>query len=577
MKYLLTISFLFLLCYNVIEAQQTPTYADSPAPEHVLIVYNNQSDTSGYIKDYYQTARGIPAGNVVGLSTLVDTAYYNGERVILAQDKEIIRRDAPCSGDNNNQVCEDNYAWQYFEDNIAAPIRNHLNTQIDPITGKYLYQQIRYIVLCKGIPIKIQSGHSQTYNAHQILVNVSVCGLLSVLNTNGNQNPNPVTLYKGNRILNPYDTVDPKLEMTHRFLPNYYSQDGNIKLSYLVSILDGIDYEEVESLIYRSVNADTSGEGLWILDGHENGYSTHNFDIYYASQTLKDLGFSNTLDLSDIHIFNSTIPVMGYTSQGGHAGLSPTYFQTSLNFEYLNGAVCNTYESYNCYSMNPIYRRDGHGLISEFIKRRNDNQAGSAAVGHCWEPYSNGIIENRYFFPTYALGYNIIDAIYMGMYYLAWQNVVICDPLTRIYPAYKFIVLGSDSTINTTSFFGKICVPDNYSLIFDNSHFTLPKNSVLEIKGNLSLPSSFTLTLSGLSRTTIPVLSLPGNDKLYIEKGAILAVDSLLETEGGGGSIIISDNAEVITKEIILGVHDTLIVEGNASLTINNLITLLSR
>lgn len=58
-----------LLCYNLVEAQQTPTFADPPGPEHVLVVYNSLDQTSIDIKDYYINARNIPAYNVVYLES----------------------------------------------------------------------------------------------------------------------------------------------------------------------------------------------------------------------------------------------------------------------------------------------------------------------------------------------------------------------------------------------------------------------------------------------------------------------------------------------------------------------------
>jgi hypothetical protein len=58
--------FLFL-CYNLAEAQ---TNANIPGPENVLVVYNENSDTSVMIKDYYVEARGIPSSNIFPLALL---------------------------------------------------------------------------------------------------------------------------------------------------------------------------------------------------------------------------------------------------------------------------------------------------------------------------------------------------------------------------------------------------------------------------------------------------------------------------------------------------------------------------
>jgi len=68
MKHILVSCFFFLLCYNVTEAQ---TKANIPGPENVLVVYNSLDQTSIDIKEYYISARNIPAVNVVGLENLM--------------------------------------------------------------------------------------------------------------------------------------------------------------------------------------------------------------------------------------------------------------------------------------------------------------------------------------------------------------------------------------------------------------------------------------------------------------------------------------------------------------------------
>ena len=116
-QFLLFVLFLFL-CNQLTEAQQTPTFADPPGPEHVLVVYNTQSDTSGYVKDYYMDVRNIPEINELGLEnldTLIDITH-NGvtHTIYLDQQGEIIR-------DMNNKDIPDPsiHAWLYFNERIA--------------------------------------------------------------------------------------------------------------------------------------------------------------------------------------------------------------------------------------------------------------------------------------------------------------------------------------------------------------------------------------------------------------------------------------------------------------------------
>ncbi|NCS89222.1 MAG: hypothetical protein GW789_10840 [Ignavibacteria bacterium] len=155
MKQFLLFSFLCFLCYTLAEAQ---TYANIPGPENVLLVYNLNSGVSDSVKIYYRDVRGIPASNIKGLN--IPTSAYNGA-VQLEQEGEVIRRMGSCSDYDSNGVC-DSLAWYYFEEYIAGPIRNHLNNTVDPNTGKPLFNQIRYIVLCKGVPFRIITTPNET-------------------------------------------------------------------------------------------------------------------------------------------------------------------------------------------------------------------------------------------------------------------------------------------------------------------------------------------------------------------------------------------------------------------------------
>lgn len=90
MKHLIISCFFFLLCYHLAKAQ---TNADTPGPENVLVVFNENSEVSDSIKEYYKTARGIPAGNIVPLY-LPDTIITIGgvtHPIIIAEGGNIIR------------------------------------------------------------------------------------------------------------------------------------------------------------------------------------------------------------------------------------------------------------------------------------------------------------------------------------------------------------------------------------------------------------------------------------------------------------------------------------------------------
>lgn len=119
---LLFLSF-FILC-TISTVAQTPTFADPPGPEHVLVVYkvpdpNNAADTiSRAVKDYYKLRRGIPESNICrldSLDTLVTVTYNNITHTIyLDQQGEIIR-----DMNNANSPEPSIHSWIYFNDRIA--------------------------------------------------------------------------------------------------------------------------------------------------------------------------------------------------------------------------------------------------------------------------------------------------------------------------------------------------------------------------------------------------------------------------------------------------------------------------
>lgn len=179
MKYLFSILFIALLCQNLTEAQ-TPTYAGLPGPGNVLVVYkaqNNQQDTLGMISDsvmhYYINKRGIPFSNVIspGLNlpdstqiTVNGVTHWVGIRQVTDNIRDLYNHSI-------GTWYATEHAWKYFYQYVALPIKNYL-------TMHNLTNTIRYIVLCKGVPFKVQAAGDSS-----AICNVTVDGLLCMLNT----------------------------------------------------------------------------------------------------------------------------------------------------------------------------------------------------------------------------------------------------------------------------------------------------------------------------------------------------------------------------------------------------------
>jgi len=509
MKHLFFLSLFLFLCSIIAEAQ---TNENIPGPENVLVVYNENSDTSEMIMEYYVNARGIPSStNVLPLSLprrIINLGDWSGNHVVkLGFDNQNIVDSTWAKWDSSHCVDTAKFnAYQYFIEEVANPIRQHLQ-------NNNLTSTIRYIVMCQGVPYKIQAVGDWSSPG-----NIGVDGLLCMLNTEDYDDfvetifnnlvddcypgctPPPYNCYSFPIITNPYNDEDSNFDFDSRFKPDYYTGSWggySYKLSYLVSRLDGLSFELITDMIDRSVDADKSGEAAWILDNDTVSYGIGvNGDFTSAKSRLENYGFNVEYNNTDTWITHNTYdegPVMGYTSLGVHAeGSNPayqTYVIDSLLFDFANGSVFNTFESYNCYSISNL-RRIGQGVMAEFT-----SIGGTSGAGHIWEPYAGAVSEPYVYFPYYAMGYNQIDAAWQGLSYLAWRNVVVGDPLTTI--AWGKQSLTSNLNWSGTNLVtGEIDISDLKTLtIADSSTINLRHQGFITGEGQLILGQNVTFNI----------------------------------------------------------------------------------
>lgn len=534
------------------QINQQPTYAGLPSPDNILVVYNSNPNASysDSIKTYYIQMRGIPNGtHVLGLD-LPDTTNISGHFIKLWQDREIIRDTTQAWNDTTFGAGATIHAWVYFNQHIVQPLRNYLLTT--PYNGQPLKDVIRYIVLCKGIPFRLQSRADWAFSDPAgAKHNVSVDALLSLLgNTYGTGNENAIlNLFGCNQIDNPYYYVDSSFTMDYRFTPNHF-ENNNAKLYHLVTRLDGLTTNDIINSINRSSNPDTTGNSTWVLDADllKLGYG----DMRGTALKLKNLGF-NVYDDYEPNKFLTHYNgnVIGYSSDGIHAGLPPSYIQDSLQFNYSNGAVFNTYESFNGNSLGSITRRKmpnplhEQGLMTEFIKMN-----GTGGVCHSWEPGGLSgwsLIRDSIFYPAYAMGYNMVDAVYQGMPFLGWQNVVIGDPLTRIFPVYETETLLNNTTLENCVIRRKIIVPEGIILTL-GKNVILEKNARIEAEGSLILTNNADVYLRHISSISVNTLQLAGN--AYIELNNLSNVSIQEELLSGGNGITLKGHSVLQIPEL---------------------------
>ncbi len=504
---------------------QDPTYANVVTPDEILIVHASNIDSSNTIAEYYAEIRNIPSVNLMPGIYIPNSITYQEGTVTLHQGGEDIWGDG-------------NLGWRYIKDTIATPIERYLKNTY--VSGQPLSEKIRYIVLCKGIPIKVRSlPYAWSTGARR---QASISALLCLINQ-PDPNKNFLQLYGTSYAAqtNPLFESDTYITMNYRFKSDHFYNDDGWYMQYLVSWLNGTTYSDVITDIDRLASPDLSGAETWVLDDDPDLAYT-NFSI--ANQKLFNLGFVTNYDNTTNWIVTDNSPVIGYVSNGVHAGMPPDYILNTLDFEYAKGATFTSYESFNAWSFGVLTSSEiGHGQIADFI-----HMEGSGGNGNVYEPFASGVATEYNSFPAYAMGYNIVDAQFQGIKYLAWQNLVVGDPLTPI-------AWGKQTTTQNITMSGNnlitgiitITAGDTISIHGDaiirlrhNGFITSDESSVITIGSNVTLDSdSWDRGLLLANNQDHPQLIWAVNPsmtpinyyKIYrrIDNGAFVQVDSLGE------------------------------------------------
>jgi uncharacterized protein (TIGR03790 family) len=371
---------------NFVQAA-TPTYENAPTASEVLIVYNSayttDSDTDGTqdsqeIAEYYVTNR--PGVNITSISTVT-----------------------------SETISRTNYNSQ-----IRDPLEAYL-------TAQGLTDSIKFIVLVKGIPLKIVATNGGSYGSTDYSsVDSAVC-----------------LLYEGDYVINwrhpnPYYNADPSYTKAFRFDTDHFTNASGVTLNYLVTRIDGYSVSSMEAIVDRGVGADTSGNGYWVIDDNLKTYDQMSTAYTYLSDLSRNVNPDPWSDTSSYITTNASGSVMGYTSHGIHASMGDGYVSNSpvnanyLDFTLLNGAVFSTYESYNGYGFTAP-TQSTHGQVAEWIEI-----GGSGGVGNVYEPWASTIAHEEIFMPEYTIGYTWAEAAYMSLAYMDFVSVVIGDPLMTI-------------------------------------------------------------------------------------------------------------------------------------------------
>jgi uncharacterized protein (TIGR03790 family) len=351
--------------------------ARAQSAENVLVVLNAGSPASTEIGTYYVQKRSIPTENVLRVQTAVSETIERSD----------------------------------FERQIEAPIANWL-------TRNFAQDRILYIVLTKGIPLRVNGSSGQDGTI------ASVDSELTLLYRKMTGQP----VAQPGRVNNPYflgnTDVTRKTQFTHE---NYDI--------YLVSRLDGYTVADVRALIDKGIAP--VREGAIILDDKSSTLESANEWLKSAAEILRTSAPQNkVLYDATAAVTKDVKNVLGYYSWGSN---DPAIHERRFNLEFSKGALAAMFVSTDGRTLNEppsdwkigtwddattYFAGSPQSLIGDLIR------AGvSGVAGHVAEPYLDATIRPNILFPSYLAGANLIESFFLAMPYLSWQTIVIGDPL----------------------------------------------------------------------------------------------------------------------------------------------------
>ncbi len=463
-------------------------------PSEVLVIVNREvEDLFGFGRRYCEL-HNIPLSNIVFLD-IPKRELIDGQSVEVLQNNEIIYDLTPSDISN--------HSWRYFKKNIFEPIKNHL--QNNHINGEPLASQIKYMVIFKGVPYKIAPHFEYSYLDDGGRTAVSVDALLSIAFQKDLSGFDILNLFASPHAEqpNPYYNIETDYSGNHKFRSNYYQNASGIKLSYLVSRIDGVDYRAVSSLIERNILRDISGNNIFVLDYHDStsyqGKLHAADDSYKAALRLNQLGYDYIYEKTNRRLYRFNKKVVGYMSSGKHAGMpiKTPYLIRDSGTVFAAGSVVSTVESFSAFFADSIgaalSRQDKMAVVTEYL------DAGfSGGAGNSYEPYTSSIVSDSIFFPAYASGYNLVDAAYMAMPFIGFRNVVYGDPFMHISLGKQTINYESEIS-DTALFMGEVTVaPGTMLKLADNSHLKFKHYGYLQNKGILHIGEN--VSISGTNR-----------------------------------------------------------------------------
>jgi len=315
---------------------------------------------------------------------------------------------------------------------IEAPIRTYLRG----------HPNIDFIVLTKGIPIRITgaslgSCDENSKEPESTRGHPSVDSYLSALDYASMPGARRITIAGSGAIGAAYSN-----RYWNASEPFSHAKFGG----YLVTRLDGYTEEDAKGLVRESLEAEAHiseilKSGKVLLDvqpafglgdkstqpgpitvnniARESDYSEFNADMQHAHDVLVSRGIPDELDLTDAFIGQRS-HLLGYFSWGSNdAKFSPAAYE-SLTFS--PGSLSDTAVSTSARTFLPT--EGGQSLLVDLIAHGL-----TCGKGYSDEPLLQAIASPTIALDRYTSGYTMAESLYAASHFVAWEDIVIGDPL----------------------------------------------------------------------------------------------------------------------------------------------------
>ncbi len=376
--------------------------------DRVLVIKNSNSPTSIAIANDYMLRRNITKS----LSISLNDAALNSDLEYMS--------------------------FTEYNSNIKNPLLSYLAT----------HPEIDFIVLTKGIPLKIYGAPNKPYGGD--------CSVDSLLASLGYETSATSSIVD-------FNIPDNGSFFTGQAYANKYwnSQVGFSHATfggYLVTRLDGYTQADATALTTRSLEAEANmglitnsgtilldacasfgfdsnfvspnsvfpenyvaGQTISVTDDYQ--YSNFNSDILLANNQLLATGNSTIYDANSSFIGN-VVNLNGYVSWGSNDSNYNADFYNSLTFRA--GAIAETAVSTGARTFLPT--TGGQSLIANLI-----SQGVTGVKGYAIEPLLLGVGSPSILFDRYTKGWTMAESFYASAKLVGWMDVMIGDPICRAY------------------------------------------------------------------------------------------------------------------------------------------------